>query len=77
MTELYLVLAFFAVVVFCIFLVVKSAKRSAASEERVDSLETQIRKASKINEVLSRPRKMGKNLLDSLRNRASRGMPDK
>lgn len=76
MLELSLVLSVFLIVLFCIFLVVKFAERFGASEQELDALERQVERVSKINEVLSRPRKRGKDLLDSLRKRSSRGMPN-
>ena len=70
MVELYLVLAFFLVVVLCIFLVLKFAARSAASDQRASEMEAGLRKVSRFNEALSSPLKFGKDLISSLRSKS-------
>ena len=76
MSEIYLVLTILAIVLLCIFLVVKYAKSYASSQLKVDILQDQIEQGSRFNEVLSRPRKAGAHLIASLRRRSSRGVSD-
>ena len=77
MSSLWVSLSLFSVCVFSIWLAISLAKTSARANRDAEDLEDEIDAIRRFNLANSRRKKTGKELVDSLLDRASLGMRNK
>mgnify|MGYP003650743525 CR=1 FL=1 len=74
MTSVSIVFGLFFVLVGVIAFSIYTARQSGADKESLDDLEAEVDSLKRFNLEMSRGRKMGKDLVGSIRARASRGL---